>query len=41
MTAIGRTPATEYLLLEDDGSVYGVLATSDVERAFRETDQHG
>ncbi len=41
VTAIGRTPATEYLLLEDDGSVYGVLATSDVERAFRETDHHG
>jgi Zn-dependent protease len=39
--AIGRTPATEYLLVEDDGSVYGVLATSDVERAFRETDTRG
>ena len=39
--AIGRTPATEYLLVEDDGSVYGVLATSDVERAFRETDPRG
>ena len=41
VTAIGRTPATEYLLVEDDGSVYGVLATSDVERAFRETDTRG
>jgi len=30
-----RTPATEYLLVEDDGSVYGVLATADVDRAFR------
>jgi len=33
--AITRTPATEYLLVEDDGSVYGVLATADVDRAFR------
>lgn len=33
--AITRTPATEYLLLEDDGTVYGVLATEDVDRAFR------
>ncbi len=41
VNAIGRTPATEYLLVEDDGSVYGVLATSDVERAFRETDPRG
>lgn len=36
VTAINRTPAAEYLLVEDDGSVYGVLATSDVDRAFRE-----
>ena len=28
-------PAAEYLLVEDDGSVYGVLATADVDRAFR------
>ncbi|MFC6285245.1 site-2 protease family protein [Nocardioides sp. GCM10027113] len=33
--AISRTPASEYLLLEDDGSVYGVLATADVDAAFR------
>jgi Zn-dependent protease len=33
--AINRTPATEYLLLEDDGSVFGVLSTADVDRAFR------
>jgi Zn-dependent protease len=33
--AITRTPATEYLLIEDDGSVYGVLTTADVDRAFR------
>lgn len=34
--AINRTPAAEYLLVEEDGSVYGVLATADVDRAFRE-----
>ena len=28
-------PAAEYLLVEDDGSLYGVLATADVDRAFR------
>ena len=33
--AISRTPAAEYLLVEDDGSVYGVLTTADVDRAFR------
>ncbi len=33
--AITRSPATEYLLVEDDGSVYGVLTTADVDRAFR------
>jgi Zn-dependent protease len=33
--AIRRTPASEYLLVESDGSVYGVLATADVERAVR------
>ena len=35
--AITRTPATEYLLVEPDGSIYGVLTTADVDRAFRET----
>lgn len=35
--AITRTPAAEYLLIEEDGSVYGVLSTADVDRAFRET----
>jgi Zn-dependent protease len=35
--ALTRTPATEYLLVEPDGSIYGVLTTSDVDRAFRET----
>ncbi|GAB7006725.1 hypothetical protein JCM18899A_41980 [Nocardioides sp. AN3] len=33
--AITRTPATEYLLLEPDGSIYGVLSTADVDAAFR------
>lgn len=35
LDAIRRTPASEYLLVEPDGSVYGVLATADVERAVR------
>ena len=35
MLAISRNPATEYLLLEDDGSIYGVLTTADVDEAFR------
>lgn len=35
--AIGQTPATEYLLLEEDGSVYGVLSTADVDAAFERT----
>ncbi|MFJ8696530.1 site-2 protease family protein [Streptomyces roseolilacinus] len=29
-----ETPATEYLVVEDTGEVYGVLSTADVERAF-------
>ncbi len=33
--AIRRTPASEYLLIEADGSLFGVLATADVERAVR------
>jgi Zn-dependent protease len=37
--AISRTPATEYLLVEADGSIYGVLTTADVDRAFREAGQ--
>jgi len=32
--AMQRTPASEYLLVEADGSVYGVLVTQDVDRAF-------
>jgi Zn-dependent protease len=35
--AITRTPSSEYLLLQPDGAVYGVLTTADVDRAFRET----
>ncbi|GEP32414.1 peptidase M50 [Nocardioides szechwanensis] len=34
--AISRTPAAEYVLVEEDGSVYGVLSTADVDRAFRQ-----
>lgn len=34
VTAMGRRPAEEYLLGEADGTVVGVLATSDVDRAF-------
>ncbi|NYG57664.1 Zn-dependent protease/CBS domain-containing protein [Nocardioides daedukensis] len=37
--AITRLPAHEYLLLEEDGSIYGVLATADVDRAFTERHQ--
>ncbi len=32
--AMQRTPASEYLLVEGDGSIFGVLATDDVDRAF-------
>ncbi|THJ14783.1 site-2 protease family protein [Nocardioides sp.] len=34
--AIRRTPASEYVLVADDGSVFGVLATADVARAIRQ-----
>ena len=37
ISAISRRPADEYLLLEEDGSVMGVLSTADVDKAFRET----
>jgi Zn-dependent protease len=33
--AISRVPAAEYLLVEADGSVFGVLTTADVDAAFR------
>ena len=32
--AMQRTPATEYLLVEPDGSVFGVLTSGDVDKAF-------
>lgn len=32
--AMQQAPATEYLLLDDDGRIYGVLVTDDVDRAF-------
>jgi Zn-dependent protease/CBS domain-containing protein len=32
--AMAQAPASEYLLVEADGSVYGVLVTSDVDAAF-------
>jgi len=35
IVAISRYPAAEYLLVEDDGGIYGVLSTADVDRAFR------
>ena len=35
--AISRRPADEYLLVEEDGSVMGVLATTDVDKAFRQS----
>ncbi|MEU4211150.1 site-2 protease family protein [Streptomyces sp. NPDC026206] len=34
LETLRATPATEYLVTEDSGEVYGVLSTSDVERAF-------
>lgn len=34
--AMSTTPAAEYLLIDDDGSIYGVLSTTDVDRAFAE-----
>ncbi|MFI1258424.1 site-2 protease family protein [Streptomyces netropsis] len=34
LDTLRATPATEYLVVEETGEVYGVLAASDVERAF-------
>ncbi|WP_435854888.1 site-2 protease family protein [Streptomyces triculaminicus] len=34
LDVLRATPATEYLVVEDSGEVYGVLSTADVERAF-------
>jgi Zn-dependent protease len=33
--AISARPSGEYLLLDPDGSIFGVLSTADVDRAFR------
>ncbi len=32
--ALTKTPATEYLLVEPDGSIHGMLSTRDVDQAF-------
>jgi hypothetical protein len=29
-----KAPASEYLLLDRDGSIFGVLVTDDVDKAF-------
>ncbi|OIJ92453.1 site-2 protease family protein [Streptomyces colonosanans] len=34
LDALRATPATEYLVIEDTGEIYGVLSATDVERAF-------
>ncbi|WP_189146352.1 site-2 protease family protein [Streptomyces lacrimifluminis] len=34
LDALRATPATEYLVVEDSGEIYGVLSAADVERAF-------
>lgn len=34
--ALGRQPAPEYVLVDRDGRLYGVLVTADVDTAFRE-----
>jgi Zn-dependent protease len=34
--AMSSTPAEEYVLVETDGTIFGVLATADVDRAFEE-----
>lgn len=35
LRAMNRTPATEYLVTEADGSIYGVLVATDVDAAFK------
>ena len=40
LRAMQATPATEYLLVEEDESVYGVLVTDDVDRAFAQQQRH-
>ncbi|GAA1362935.1 site-2 protease family protein [Streptomyces beijiangensis] len=34
LDTLRANPATEYLVIEENGSIYGVLSTADVERAF-------
>jgi CBS domain-containing protein len=34
LDALRASPATEYLVVEDTGEIYGVLSAADVERAF-------
>jgi hypothetical protein len=34
--AMNGTPAEQYVLVESDGSIFGVLTTADVDRAFEE-----
>jgi len=36
LATLRKAPASEYLVLDANGQVYGVLATADVERAFRD-----
>ncbi|HWU33043.1 MAG TPA: site-2 protease family protein, partial [Marmoricola sp.] len=35
ITAMGHLPAEEYVLIEPDRSIYGMLATRDVDAAYR------
>ncbi|MBA3234039.1 MAG: M50 family metallopeptidase [Propionibacteriales bacterium] len=35
LRAMNRTPASEYVLVEADGSIFGVLVSTDVDAAFR------
>jgi Zn-dependent protease/CBS domain-containing protein len=35
LRAMNRTPASEYVLVEPDGSIFGVLVATDVDAAFR------
>ncbi len=37
LEAVRRTPASEYLLVESTGQVYGVLAAADLDHAFAGT----
>ncbi|MGN6161872.1 MAG: site-2 protease family protein, partial [Marmoricola sp.] len=39
VAAIGNLPAEEYVLVEPDRSIYGVLVTRDVDRAYRAATQ--